>query len=390
MIVYNCCSVKGPTENRMIDLVRRAPRGKKVIVTGCLPVTSYDRLRKSVRFDGAIGPAAGARIVEIANRVLRGEQVVALEDAVQSKPDSRLPRLRGSSVVSLVPVSYGCLGTCAYCCVVSARGRLRSYSLKEIVKRIKCDLASGAGEVWLTSQDMACYGRDLGTNLPELLKAVCAIAGDFRARIGMMTPNFALDILSRLVEAFKDEKVFKFIHLPVQSGDNDVLRKMNRHYSVEDFKLIVNTFRAAFPNVTLATDVICGFPGESEDAFKNTLKLIDEIQPDIVNISKFFARPSTAAAAMTEGIVEQSEIKRRSAELARLTKKISLERNQRWRDWTGVILVDEKGKVPGSWVGRNYAYRPIVLRSKCQLFGKAFPIKVKEAFTTYLRGEIAE
>lgn len=390
LIVYNCCSVKGPTENRMIDLVAQAPNGKKVIVAGCLPLTSYERLRERVRFDGLIGPAAGMTVVDIVKRVLHDEQVVALDKASLSKPEFSLPRFRGSSVVSLVPVSYGCLGACAYCCVVIARGRLRSYTLEEIVQRIECDAASGTQEIWLTSQDMACYGRDLGTTLPALIKAVCAVPGNFHIRVGMMTPNFTLEMLPKLVEAFKDEKVFKFIHLPVQSGDNKVLRAMNRCYSVKDFKTIVRTFRATFPEITLATDVICGFPGESKDAFNNTLRLIDEVQPDIVNISKFFARPKTAAASITDGVVGQSEIKRRSAELAQLTKRISLGRNQRWRDWTGTILVDEKGKVSGSWVGRNFAYKPITVKSTSNLLGKTFSVNVKDVFYTYLNGEIAK
>ncbi len=236
VIVYNCCSVKGPTENRMLDLIKRAPVGKKVIVAGCLPMTSYERLQSTVRFDGVVGPAAGMRIVDVVNRVLRGEQVVSLDEASGSKPDCCLPRSEGSRVVSLVPVSYGCLGECAYCCVVFARGHLRSCSVSEVVRRVECDLASGAREVWLTSQDMACYGRDLGTNLAALLREVCAVQGDFRVRVGMMTPNFVLDMLPELVEAFGDEKVFKFLHLPVQSGDDNVLRAMNRRYTVKEFK----------------------------------------------------------------------------------------------------------------------------------------------------------
>ncbi len=118
VVVYNCCSVKGPTEDRMIDQIKHAPVGKRVVVTGCLPLTSYGRLQRSVRFDGVVGPAAGARIVDVVKRVAAGERVVALEDALHAKPPATLPRLRRSSVVSLVPVGYGCLGACAYCCVV--------------------------------------------------------------------------------------------------------------------------------------------------------------------------------------------------------------------------------------------------------------------------------
>jgi threonylcarbamoyladenosine tRNA methylthiotransferase CDKAL1 len=390
VIVYNCCSVKGPTENRMIELMKRAPPEKKVIVAGCLPLTSYNRLQKAVRFDAVVGPAFGSGIVDVVKRVLAGEKVVALENALHAKPLLGLPRLRRNRVVSLVPVSYGCLGACAYCCVVFARGRLRSYSTGEIVEKVKCDLASGAREFWFTSQDTACYGRDLGTNLAALLKSVCAIPGDFRVRVGMMTPNFAMDLLDELVEAFRDEKVFKFLHLPVQSGNNYVLKSMNRCYTVQEFKAIVDAFRAAFPEVTLATDVICGFPGETKEAFDSTLQLIRKVKPDIVNISKFFARPKTPAAALAEGLVAQTEIKRRSAAMAVLANQVSLERNRRWIGWKGTILVDEKGKVAGSWIGRNFAYKPVTVKSTSDLLGKTLQVKIAEAFNTYLAGTIAE
>ncbi len=389
MVVVNCCSVKGPTENRMIDLIKRLPKDKKVVVAGCLPLTSFERLSKDARFDGVVGPAAGASIVDVVERVLAGEKVVALDHALRAKPSFGLPRLSRNRVVSLVPVGYGCLGACAYCCVVFARGRLRSCGVEEIVDRVKCDLSLGVKEFWLTSQDMACYGRDLGTNLAVLLRAVCAVPGDFRVRVGMMTPNFVLDMLPELVGAFDDAKVFKFLHLPVQSGDGMVLKGMNRCYSVKEFKMIVEAFRDRFPEVTLATDVICGFPGETKQAFDRTLELMNEVKPDVVNVSKFFARPGTAAASMTEGLVAPAEIKRRSAAMACLAKQLSLERNQRWVGWIGEILVDEKGKVAGSWVGRNFAYKPVVVKSGSNLLGEALKVKIVKAFNTHLEATIA-
>jgi len=371
----------------MISVLKRVPRGKMLVVAGCLPLTSFDRLQSEVHFDAVVGPAVGSGIVGVVKRVLAGEKVVALENALTAKPLLSLPRLRSNPVVSLVPVSYGCLGSCAYCCVVFARGRLRSYSIEEIVEKVKLDLASGARELWITSQDTACYGRDLDTNLVSLLKSLCALEGDFRVRVGMMTPNFALDMLDELVDVFKDEKVFKFLHLPVQSGDDAVLKRMNRCYTVADFKKIVDAFRRAFPDVTLATDVICGFPGETTQAFDNTLRLIGEVKPDVVNVSKFFGRPGTAAAGMPNQIMA-TEKKRRSTEAAKLAKQVSLERNQRWLGWKGKILIDEKCKITGSWMGRNFAYRPVAEKSTELLHGKTLQVKVTKAFSTHLIGTI--
>jgi threonylcarbamoyladenosine tRNA methylthiotransferase CDKAL1 len=386
VIVVNTCAVKGPTENRVINALKRVPQGKKLVVAGCLPLTSFSRLSREVRFDGAVGPAAGEEIVEVVKRVFRGEKVTVLSAALAAKPDLALPQLRSNPVVSVVPVNYGCLGSCAYCCVVFARGRLRSHTVEEVSARVRRDLADGAREFWITSQDTGCYGRDVGVDLAVLLEALSAINGDFRVRVGMMTPNLVADIVDRLVAAFRNPKVFKFLHLPVQSGDDTVLRRMRRFYTVQEFKDLVNLFRRAFPRVTLATDVICGFPGETPAAFENTLKLVREVKPDIVNVSKFFPRPGTAAAEMHGRFVEVAEIKRRSTRAAQLARQVALERNQRWIGWTGEVLVDERGKVPGTWIGRNFAYKPITIQSREKLLGKTVRVKIVNAFPTYLSG----
>jgi threonylcarbamoyladenosine tRNA methylthiotransferase CDKAL1 len=385
VIIYNTCAVKGPTENRIVAALKRAPKGKKVIIAGCLPLINFERLKREVRFDGVVGPAAGGRIIDVVSRVLADEQVVDLDGALTAKPMLSLPQLRANPVVSIIPVSYGCLGSCAYCCVVSARGRLRSYTVNEITERVRKDLVAGTKEFWVTSQDTACYGRDVSRNLVMLLNALVEIEGDFHVRVGMMTPNLVKDMLPDLVEAFRSSKVFKFVHLPVQSGDDTVLRSMNRFYMIHDFREIVDAFRAAFSEITLATDVICGFPGETREAFENTLKIIDEVKPDIVNVSKFFSRPGTAATQMHD-TVEPAEIKRRSSEAAKLAKQVALERNKRWVGWSGEVLVDEKGKVPGSWISRNFAYKPVTLRSPANLLGKTLQVTVAEAFSTHLEG----
>lgn len=387
LIIFNSCAVKGPTENRIINDIKQVPAGKKVMVTGCLPKISYQRLLRETWFDAAVGPAKGKAIVDVVTRVLSGERVVELE-AVGEIPSLTLPKIASNPVISVVPINYGCLGSCAYCCVVQARGRLRSHSIPEIVRRIEADYSAGTREFWLTSQDTASYGRDLHTDLAELLCAVGALEGDFRVRLGMMTPNLVSDIQERLVGAFSNSKVFKFLHLPIQSGDNNVLKGMRRFYTVEEFKAIVEAFREEFPDLTLATDVIVGYPGETEEAFNRTLELLREVEPDVTNVSKFFARPKTPAWDIKEGLVEREEIKRRSTVAAELVKELSAKRNRRWIGWIGEVLIDEKGKVEGSWIGRNFAYKPIVVKSNEQLLGKSLRVEVTEASLTYLKGKI--
>ena len=383
VLVYNCCAVKGPTEDRMFEVLKHAPRKARLVVAGCLSLICYERLRREVDFDCIVGPSPGQLIAEAVSRALQGEKFVALEDSTSRKPNLLLPRTRSNPVISVVPVSNGCLGSCAYCCVVFARGALRSCCPDEIVARIKADLALGAREFWLTSQDTGCYGKDIGTNLADLLKEICEVQGDFRVRLGMMTPNFGKSLLSELVDAYKNPKVFKFLHLPVQSGDNSILKRMRRGYTIEDFGKVVEAFRAEFPQITLATDVICGFPGETHSNFKKTLAAIGKFEPEVVNVSRFFARPGTAAAEMLDK-VDPAEIKARSTELSEMARRMALARNQRWVNWTGDVLVDEKGKRSDSWIGRNCAYKPVVVKSSENLLGRVICVRVEKAFSTYL------
>jgi len=383
ILIYNTCAVKSPTENRMVDILRKAPRGKRLIVTGCLPLINFERLKAEVDFDGVVGPAPGARIVEVVRRVDHGEKVVAL--VRDSKPSLSLPKVPINSVTGIIPINYGCLGMCSYCCVLFARGRLRSYSVNELVERVKYDLASGAKEIWLTSQDTGCYGKDIATNLADLMRRICEVDGRFFVRVGMMTPNQALEMLDDLIEAYKDEKIFKFLHLPVQSGDDEVLRLMNRFYTVDDFKRIIYAFREEIPRITVATDVICGFPGESREAFEQTMKLIKDIQPDVVNISKFFPRPHTPAKKMM--FLPPQEVKRRSRKMAELSRRISFEKNKAWINWEGTVIFDEKGK-GNSWVGRNFTYKPMVTKASKILRGKFLKVRVVKAFPTYLETKV--
>jgi threonylcarbamoyladenosine tRNA methylthiotransferase CDKAL1 len=383
ILLYNTCAVKSPTENRVIDILRKAPKDKRLIVTGCLPLINFERLKNEVEFDGVTGPAPGAKIVEILHRVAAGEKVVSLLGV--SKPSLCLPKIPVNRVVSIIPINYGCLGNCSYCCVHFARGRLRSYLIDEIVERVKQDLVSGAKEVWLTSQDTACYGKDIGTSLAGLLRRICEVEGDFFVRVGMMNPDHVMGMLDELVEAYKCGKVFKFLHLPVQSGDDTVLELMNRQYTVEEFKRIVQAFREEIPRLTLSTDVICGFPGESRKAFEQTKKLVREVQPDIVNVSKFFSRPRTPAEKMFS--LPPKEVKMRSKEVAELSKRISFEKNRAWMGWEGTALFDERGKGE-SWMGRNFAYKPVVVKAGESLVGNFVQVRVVNAFSTYLEAEV--
>lgn len=387
LLIYNTCAVKGPTEDRIMHLLKKTSRDKKIIVAGCLPLINFERLVEEVSFDGAVGPGFGERIVEAVREVSSGLHVLRVEKATSNIPQLNLPRLRVYPEISIIPISYGCLGSCSYCCVRFARGKLRSHRIEEIVDRVKHDLEEGVHEFWFTSQDTASYGLDIGVNLCQLINEVSNLQGDFLIRMGMMNPSNLFNIVDQLVKVFQSGKVFKFIHIPVQSGDDDILRLMNRSYTSRDFIELVNQFRKKFPQLTLATDVIVGFPEETENAFKNTCKLVKEVKPDVVNISKFFARPKTSALNLTS--VPPPEIKRRSVHLANIVHAITLKRNSLWKNWSGRILIDELGK-GNTVVGRNSWYKPIVLESqnRLELMGRFILVRVKKILHSCLLGQV--
>jgi len=385
-ILVNTCGVKKPTEDRMLERLRLLSALKKpLIIAGCLPKINFKLIVKAApNFSAVLDPYSVDKIVSALKSAERGEvNKVFFSEKPPVKVDE--PYIRLNPIIEIIPISEGCLGACAFCCVRFARGSLFSYPINSIVNRLRKAISEGIKEAWLTSQDNGAYGFDIGTNLAALLKECCSVEGNFFIRVGMMNPNHALKILPDLISAYKDRRIFKFLHLPVQSGDNEVLRMMNRRYTVEDFKRIIQSFRLEIPNVTIATDVICGFPGESKEAFERTLRLIEEIKPDIVNVSKFFPRPNTPAARMKQ--IDAKEILFRSQMLTKVVEKISFERNAGWLGWEGEILIDEKGS-GNSWIGRNFAYKPIVVKSEDNLLGKIVNVKIIEAHKNHLEAKM--
>jgi len=388
IILINTCGVKKPTEDRIIQRIRRLSRlNKPLIICGCLPRINPEAIRKAApNFAAMLDPRSVDRIMDAVKSARNGEKNKIFFSEI-TPPKLKQPTLRFSNVIEIIAISEGCLGNCTYCCVRFARGKLYSFPKDEIVKKVRQAVQQGIKEIWLTSQDSGAYGIDAGTNLAELLNECSKIPGKFMIRVGMMNPNHVLRILPELVKSFKSRKIFNFLHLPVQSGDNQILRKMNRRYTVEEFKKIVEAFKKEIPSLTLSTDIICGFPGEGSEAFENTFNLIEEIKPDIVNVSRFFPRPGTPAEKMEQ--LDVRLIKNRSRRLTEIVKKISLERNKRWLGWKGEILIDEKGR-GFSWIGRNFAYKPIVVKSNENLIGKFLNVKIVKAFQTYLEAEIID
>lgn len=380
-LVYNTCGVKGPTENRMIDIMRRAPFGKKIIVTGCLPKINRQRIERQIPYDALLGPNPGSEIVDVIRRIRSGESKIV--NLGNFKPLLETLEIRPLDVKTTIPVAYGCTSACTFCATKIARGKLRSYTQDEILRNVSRALKLGIREIWLTATDLICYGWDIDTDLPSLIESITQLPNKFFLRLGMMNPSYVEPLLSPLLRAMRDERVFKFIHLPVQSGNDEVLKSMKRKYSVDQFKRLISWLRAEFPRITIATDIICGFPGETEEHFQNTLNLVRDITPDVVNVSKFHPRPGTAAARMPQ--VDAATIKRRSQIASHACREIAVKKNREWIGLSGEILVDEEGSA-GTWVGRNFAYKPVVLEGDSELLGKFMRVSISDSSLTHLSG----
>ena len=377
------CSVKTPTINKILYRIKELTKTRKpLVIAGCLPLTRKRLIEKINKNASLISPDNVDEIVRVVKESLNGRKVELLDE--KKKPKVNLPRCRKNPLIGIVQIGRGCLSNCSYC-NEPYRGKLFSYPINEIVKEVKNALNEGCKEIWLTSLDTGCYGFDIDTNLNELLEAICKIDKKFFVRIGMMNPKYLKIIGKGLMELMENEKIFKFLHLPLQSGSNKVLKLMNRGYRVENFVRWVKKFRKKFPFLTLSTDLIVGHPGEEDKDFKKSLKIIEEIEADIVNVSKFGAHPNTLAVKMEK--IANEIIKRRSKILSEEVKKVSLERNKKWIGWGGEALIDEIGK-NNTLVARNFAYKPIVLKADKKLFGKFVKVKIKNARKTYLIGEI--
>ena len=375
------CSVKDPTATKMIHRIKES-QSKPLVVAGCLPKAERHTVEKFAQNASLMGPNSIGKTLQVIETTLNGSKVVALEDTDVSKVG--IPKVRLNPAVGIVEIANGCMSECTFCQTKLAKGDLKSYRIGDITRQIKRELTDGCKEVWLSSTDNGCYGLDIGEDLSSLIDQVVQIPEDFRIRVGMMNPMFMPRIRDNLLKSFENDKVFRFLHVPVQSGSNDVLNNMKRGHTVETFKDVVRKFRTKFGPFTISTDIIIGYPTETQENFEETIDLLKETTPDIVNISRYSRRPGTVAAEMPQ--IDVTEVKRRSKQTTELINRISLGNNKKWVGWEGDVLFDEN--LDGQMKGRNFAYKPIFVNEVVEI-GQICTIKVVDATFHSLIGEIA-
>ena len=375
------CSVKDTTANKMMHRIKSL-KTKPLIVAGCLPKAEKSNVEKFSENASLLGPNSLGKTLDVINSTLLGRKQIALEDSDLSKVG--LPKVRLNPTVGIVEIASGCMSECTFCQTKLSKGDLSSYRLGDIVRQVQTEIKEGCKEVWLTSTDNGCYGLDIGTDLPTLVNAVSEIQEDFMIRVGMMNPMYMPRIKQKLIESYDNDKVFKFLHLPVQSGSDKVLNDMKRGHTSETFREIVKRTKDRFDDFTISTDIIVGFPSETEEDFQETLTLLDETKPDVVNLSKYSARPGTDAAELKQ--IDAAEIKRRSKIIFEQINKISLESNKKWIGWKGKVLFDENTEE--GIKGRNYAYKPISVQEKVNI-GDSHMVEIIDATRKRLIGKIA-
>ncbi|XP_057280376.1 threonylcarbamoyladenosine tRNA methylthiotransferase isoform X1 [Pezoporus wallicus] len=386
--LLNSCTVKNPAEDHFRNSIKKAQQEKKkVVLAGCVPQAQprQDYLKGL----SIIGVQQIDRVVEVVEETIKGHSVRLLG---QKKDNGKrlggarldLPKIRKNPLIEIISINTGCLNACTYCKTKHARGDLASYPVEELVNRAKQSFQEGVCEIWLTSEDTGAYGRDIGTDLPTLLwKLVEAIPEGAMLRLGMTNPPYILEHLEEMAKILNHPRVYAFLHIPVQSASDSVLMDMKREYCVADFKQVVDFLKAKVPGITIATDIICGFPGETDEDFQETVKLVEQYRFPSLFINQFYPRPGTPAAKMHQ--VPAAVKKQRTKDLSQLFHSYSPydhKVGERQR-----VLVTEESFDSNYYVAHNPFYEQVLVPKDPLLMGKMVEVNIYEAGKHFMKGQ---
>ncbi|XP_027307014.2 threonylcarbamoyladenosine tRNA methylthiotransferase isoform X5 [Anas platyrhynchos] len=365
--LLNSCTVKNPAEDHFRNSIKKAQEGnKKVVLAGCVPQAQprQDYLKGL----SIIGVQQIDRVVEVVEETIKGHSVRLLG---QKKDNGKrlggarldLPKIRKNPLIEIISINTGCLNACTYCKTKHARGDLASYPIEELVDRAKQSFQEGVCEIWLTSEDTGAYGRDIGTDLPTLLwKLVEVIPEGAMLRLGMTNPPYILEHLEEMAKILNHPRVYAFLHIPVQSASDSVLMDMKREYCVADFKRVVDFLKEKVPGITIATDIICGFPGETDEDFQETMKLVEQYRFPSLFINQFYPRPGTPAAKMHQ-----------------VPAAVVGERQR--------VLVTEESFDSNYYVAHNPFYEQVLVPKDPVLMGKMVEVNIYEAGKHFMKGQ---
>ncbi|XP_063993383.1 threonylcarbamoyladenosine tRNA methylthiotransferase [Diachasmimorpha longicaudata] len=387
--LLNSCTVKAPAEDHFRNEIEAGKKmGKHVVVAGCVPQGAPKTSFLSNL--SVIGVQQIDRVVEVVEETLKGNTVRFLSQKkisgkkIGGAPLS-LPKVRRNPLVEIIAINTGCLNQCTYCKTKHARGELGSYPPEEIIQRAVQAFEEGVVELWLTSEDTGAYGRDIGTSLPELLwRIVEVIPEGCMMRVGMTNPPYILEHLDEISRILNHPRVYKFLHVPVQSGSDQVLSDMKREYSRSDFERVVDVLQEKVPGVTIATDIICGFPTETEEDFEETMSLCRKYKFPSLFINQFFPRPGTPAAKMEK--IPTQLVKTRTKRLSEFFQSYGP-----YGERVGQVqrvLVTESSHDGRFFVGHNEFYEQVLVEMREGVMGRMVTVRIVEAMKFAVRGEL--
>ena len=397
VVVLNTCSVREHADKRFYGMLgqfkKRRDENKDtriVCVCGCMPQQPrvQDEIKKSFSWvDVVFGTQTIGDFPRLLNdRISTGKKQFSITANNSIVPDEKESK-RLHKHKALVNITYGCNNFCTYCIVPYTRGREKSRSLEDVLCEVKKLVADGAIEVMLLGQNVNSFIDDKGNTFPTLVRAINDIEG--LERIRFMTSN-PKDLSDELIECYRTcEKLCKHIHLPVQSGSSSVLKRMNRRYDREKYIDIINKLKSACPDIAITTDIIVGFPGETEAEFEDTISLVEYVKYDSAFTFIYSPREGTPAAGFSDQI--PYDIKHERFErLNEVVNKYSLEKNERLSDKTVKVLIDGSSrKDDESYSGRTDGFKLVNVSSGRDITGQLVDVRITECKTFSIDGVLA-
>ena len=398
LIILNTCAVRESAEDRVFGIVGSMKKLKElrpsliIGIAGCMTAQSHiaEKIKKSYpQVDIVLGTSAISALPQLLLEALRGAGFSA-DISEYDDFSEAAEQVRESSFKASVPIMFGCNNFCTYCIVPYVRGRERSRRPEDIVSEVRQLVSSGYKEIMLLGQNVNSYGNDLGGEIsfPQLLRELNGIDGDFLIRFMSSHPK---DASKELIDAIFDcEKVAKHLHLPVQSGSSEVLRRMNRRYTIEDYLGIVDYIRSRDPGFSLTTDLIVGFPDETEEDFRATLDLVRKVKYDNIYSFIYSKRSGTKAAEMPDSTPEE-EKSRRMRELLEMQREVSTEHYRRFIGRTMRVLAEDVSKKKEGWLtGKSSEFIIVEFEGDSSLIGQFVDVEITGAMNWAVKGCIKE
>ncbi|MBQ2611885.1 tRNA (N6-isopentenyl adenosine(37)-C2)-methylthiotransferase MiaB [bacterium] len=402
LLMINTCSIRQLSEDKAFSQIgtwgqwKRQGKNIKIGFCGCVAQQKANEIFKRANYvDFVLGTHNIYKLTDIIKLVEQGQKVCECTETNDVNVDNtgEFDIVRVKSTNAWIPITEGCNNFCTYCIVPYTRGRERSHSPESIINEVKKVLADGFREITLLGQNVDSYGKDFKDRhyrLVDLLRELNAIEGNFRIRF---VTSYPTDITEELIDTVvESDKVCEYFHIPMQSGSSEVLKKMNRRYDRETYAKIVKHIREKVPDVTITSDFIAGFPGETEEQFQETLTAIDEFELDYSNVAAYSPREKTVAAKWIDKFIPDDVKQERFQRLNEKVKENCLKSNQKYLGRTMEVLIENYYEHKGEMIntGKTRNNKTVHIACNRDLTGQFVMAKITGIKTWYIRGELVD